>query len=126
MISKIEYEAYCTANGEILWPFYFLAIGKEVSIREVKASLPSYPVKDPEPDVTSGISKEDFLGKYYEFGKFENAREWILFMHKEHNITLLRKDVLSWIASNHPPKQSYADMTMFARETDKDDRYKSE
>lgn len=122
-MTKVEFEAYCTNNGEILWPFYFKSIGKEVSIREVKASLPSYPLKDPEPQAISGITKQEFLDKFYEFGKFENAREWVIHLWKEHNILVLRKDVLSWIASNHPPKQNYADMTSFAKETEKDERY---
>lgn len=54
------------------------------------------------------ITGEEFIEKYYEFGKFNHVCLWIPYLAKEHQLYISQQDLYLAVANNRPDPIIYA------------------
>lgn len=93
---KLDWTYFCNAHHEDL-----SILNLRTAIKERNAGSEIFAKQEN----ASDISKDEFMSKYYKCCEFLLVKDWIRFMWLEHNILITRKDLFTWVSSNHPPKQ---------------------
>lgn len=107
--SAYFYEAFVDHKTMRLdWTYFCNAHHEDLSILNLKTAIRDRN-EDSENFIkqenTSDITKEEFMSQYYDCCKFLIVKDWIRYMYLEHDILITRKDLFTWVSSNHPPKQ---------------------
>lgn len=102
-LSPYETEAFFLGEGQ----YNYSAILNFFNIKESRAQLKQKLVPDFSKVTLPEISGEDFIKKYYEFGKFTYVCQWIPYLATTHGVFITRSNLYTAVSKHHPEKVIY-------------------